>query len=110
MTRLSIIIVALTLTACGEPELSQPAHQPEHAAHQGHAAPTPAAEAPAAPAAQDVAIHTCPMHPEIRQEGPGSCPTCGMDLVVASEDPEVPMEHGAPQGREGHEGHDHHQH
>jgi Cu2+-exporting ATPase len=23
----------------------------------------------------------CPMHPEIIQEGPGSCPTCGMDLV-----------------------------
>lgn len=26
------------------------------------------------------AIHTCPMHPEIRQEGPGSCPICGMAL------------------------------
>lgn len=23
---------------------------------------------------------TCPMHPEIVQEGPGSCPICGMDL------------------------------
>ncbi len=26
------------------------------------------------------AIYTCPMHPEIEQEGPGSCPKCGMDL------------------------------
>jgi Cu+-exporting ATPase len=26
------------------------------------------------------AIHTCPMHPEIRQAGPGSCPICGMAL------------------------------
>ena len=26
------------------------------------------------------AIYTCPMHPEIRQEGPGSCPICGMAL------------------------------
>jgi Cu2+-exporting ATPase len=26
-------------------------------------------------------MYTCPMHPEIIQEGPGSCPTCGMDLV-----------------------------
>ncbi|MEZ5852027.1 MAG: heavy metal translocating P-type ATPase [Hyphomicrobiaceae bacterium] len=25
-------------------------------------------------------IYTCPMHPEIRQEGPGSCPLCGMAL------------------------------
>jgi Cu2+-exporting ATPase len=27
------------------------------------------------------AMYTCPMHPEIIQEGPGSCPICGMDLV-----------------------------
>jgi Cu+-exporting ATPase len=26
------------------------------------------------------AIYTCPMHPEIEQEGPGSCPKCGMAL------------------------------
>ena len=25
-------------------------------------------------------IHTCPMHPEILQTGPGSCPKCGMAL------------------------------
>jgi Cu+-exporting ATPase len=25
-------------------------------------------------------IFTCPMHPEVRQEGPGSCPKCGMAL------------------------------
>lgn len=25
-------------------------------------------------------IYTCPMHPEIRQEGPGDCPICGMGL------------------------------
>jgi Cu+-exporting ATPase len=25
---------------------------------------------------------TCPMHPEVIQEGPGSCPICGMDLVA----------------------------
>jgi Cu+-exporting ATPase len=29
----------------------------------------------------DVAItYTCPMHPEIRQQGPGNCPKCGMTL------------------------------
>jgi Cu+-exporting ATPase len=30
--------------------------------------------------AADNAIYTCPMHPEIRQVGPGSCPICGMAL------------------------------
>ena len=31
-------------------------------------------------AAQQEAIYTCPMHPEIRQKGPGNCPICGMAL------------------------------
>jgi len=26
-------------------------------------------------------IYTCPMHPEVQQEGPGTCPKCGMTLV-----------------------------
>ena len=32
------------------------------------------------PAAAPGTIYTCPMHPEVRQEGPGSCPICGMAL------------------------------
>jgi P-type Cu+ transporter len=32
---------------------------------------------PVAPAGT---IYTCPMHPEVRQVGPGSCPICGMAL------------------------------
>ncbi len=28
--------------------------------------------------------YTCPMHPEVRQEGPGSCPKCGMNLEPAA--------------------------
>ena len=28
----------------------------------------------------EVVEYTCPMHPEIRQTGPGSCPICGMAL------------------------------
>lgn len=27
-------------------------------------------------------IYTCPMHPEIQQEHPGSCPICGMPLEI----------------------------
>lgn len=26
-------------------------------------------------------IYTCPMHPEVRQERPGMCPECGMNLI-----------------------------
>ena len=33
-------------------------------------------------------IFTCPMHPEVRQTGPGSCPKCGMALEPA--EPAVP--------------------
>ena len=36
-------------------------------------------------------IYTCPMHPEIRQVGPGSCPICGMAL-----EPEVATADAAP--------------
>ncbi|MBY0383381.1 MAG: heavy metal translocating P-type ATPase [Xanthobacteraceae bacterium] len=32
------------------------------------------------PEAPSGTIYTCPMHPEIRQVGPGSCPICGMAL------------------------------
>jgi Cu+-exporting ATPase len=34
---------------------------------------------PSAPVA-DPRTYTCPMHPEVRQVGPGSCPKCGMAL------------------------------
>ena len=36
--------------------------------------------APAAGVLPEGTIYTCPMHPEIRQAGPGSCPICGMAL------------------------------
>jgi Cu+-exporting ATPase len=56
------------------------------------AAPTPPA-APAAPAAEG-AEWTCPMHPEVVQRGPGSCPICGMALehkapTLEQENPEL---------------------
>jgi Cu+-exporting ATPase len=31
-------------------------------------------------AKDDQRIYTCPMHPEVEQQGPGDCPKCGMDL------------------------------
>ena len=44
-------------------------------------APTSAEPAPAVPGA----MYICPMHPEIRQDHPGTCPICGMAL-----EPEMP--------------------
>lgn len=35
---------------------------------------------PLAPPGGPDAIYTCPMHPAVRQAGPGSCPICGMAL------------------------------
>lgn len=35
-------------------------------------------------AATAAAVFTCPMHPEVRQQGPGSCPKCGMALEPAT--------------------------
>ena len=64
---------------------------------QGYMAHERAATAPeAAPeTAGTPVIYTCPMHPEIRQRGPGTCPICGMALEPATvtlgeqEDPEL---------------------
>jgi len=44
-----------------------------------------------------VASHTCPMHPEIQHEGPGSCPRCGMALEpVAPHPPAAITEYVCP--------------
>ena len=46
------------------------------------------------PTASDSGVlYTCPMHPQIRQYGPGSCPICGMalePLTLTAEAPENP--------------------
>jgi Cu+-exporting ATPase len=42
--------------------------------------PKPASAAVPAPVVQPGVKYTCPMHPEIVQDGPGSCPICGMAL------------------------------
>ncbi|MCA9015313.1 MAG: heavy metal translocating P-type ATPase [Planctomycetaceae bacterium] len=55
--------------------------------HAGHPEPKqPAVSAPAG------TIYSCPMHPEIEQVGPGSCPICGMDL-----EPIMPQKEESPE-------------
>ena len=57
----------------------------QHCVHAFQADPqsflTKKTEKPAARSADIGAQYTCPMHPEIVQVGPGSCPKCGMALV-----------------------------
>lgn len=67
-------------------EYVQPA---EPAPSTAHRAPQP--HALAAPSG---AIYTCPMHPEVRQVGPGTCPKCGMalepvDVALEEDDSEL---------------------
>jgi len=68
-----------------------------HHMHEGHHVHevTPL-EPPVAPPADVPAgtIYTCPMHPEVRQIGPGHCPKCGMALeplmpTVGEDDGEI---------------------
>lgn len=65
----------------------QHAHGSHHSHHGSSNNPGPAAD--------PLAWYTCPMHPEVRQQGPGLCPKCGMALepempsATAEENPEL---------------------
>jgi membrane fusion protein, copper/silver efflux system len=43
-------------------------------------------------------VWTCPMHPEIRESGPGQCPICGMDLELEQDEAAAPTAPGAGAG------------
>jgi len=53
--------------------------------------PAPTTSGAAAANASDTRAYTCPMHPEVRQHGPGNCPKCGMAL-----EPEAPTLEDGP--------------
>ena len=56
-------------------------------------APGPAAAPPSGSAVTGAMQWTCPMHPEIVRDAPGSCPICGMALeprVITLEEPDNP--------------------
>ncbi len=56
------------------------AHHGHDHAHHGHDHAHHHAQAGAAKPAPAGTKYTCPMHPEIVQDGPGDCPICGMAL------------------------------
>src|SRR3989344_8755685 len=49
----------------------------------------------------DGVVYTCPMHPEIKQDRPGMCPECGMQLVPAKKK-KADMDHGTHDKHAGH--------
>ncbi|PSH63006.1 copper-translocating P-type ATPase [Phyllobacterium brassicacearum] len=55
-------------------------HVHEGHGHHHHQEGWPATQAATEPEAPEDVIYTCPMHPQIRQIGPGTCPICGMTL------------------------------
>jgi Cu+-exporting ATPase len=67
-----------------------PAHAHKHSAAAGEAH-SPKAAAGGGHATR-ASFYTCPMHPEVRQPGPGTCPKCGMALEL-----EVPRAAAATQ-------------
>jgi len=63
----------------------------EHCADTFHDHPHQYLKQDAAPAAASTVtagIYTCPMHPEVRQQGPGACPKCGMALEPVNPRPQ----------------------
>jgi P-type Cu+ transporter len=60
-----------TFHFCSAGCLSKFTADPARYLQPGSAGPRPAPQG---------AIYTCPMHPEVRQLGPGACPICGMAL------------------------------
>jgi len=49
-------------------------------ATNSHATHAHRAHSPSSVKESTAAMYTCPMHPEIQQQGPGTCPKCGMAL------------------------------
>ncbi|CAN7671717.1 copper-transporting P-type ATPase [Neorhizobium sp. LjRoot104] len=59
--------------------------------HQHETSKTEPAKAPSQAPAGERIVYTCPMHPQVRQIGPGNCPICGMTL-----EPETPAAVSGP--------------
>jgi Cu(I)/Ag(I) efflux system membrane fusion protein len=60
---LIILTIGIALLACS------PSKTNEHARHEAGQKESP------------LTRYTCPMHPNVVQDGPGKCPVCGMELV-----------------------------
>ncbi|MCA9019310.1 MAG: YHS domain-containing protein, partial [Planctomycetaceae bacterium] len=68
-------------SCCHHEQHQQHDHHGQHPSHKQEPQDVPAGT-----------IYSCPMHPEIEQVGPGSCPICGMDL-----EPLMPQKEESPE-------------
>lgn len=108
MKTLLLALLPLTL-ACGQ--AAEPPAPPAAAPAPTATAPTataPTAKAPTAETPAEGQLYTCPMHPDVMQHAPGSCPTCGMNLVPAEghDQGDAPAEEAKPaEDHADHEGH-----
>ncbi|WP_318284870.1 copper-translocating P-type ATPase [Halomonas denitrificans] len=55
-------------------------HELGSCCHDEHAEAEPGKNYDKVPEGFDGTVYTCPMHPEVREPGPGDCPLCGMAL------------------------------
>lgn len=96
------------------PEIGTPADQGGHD-HSGHATPTPKPAATPKPTAtphdhghpKAETVYSCPMHPEVRDTKPGSCPKCGMTLEPVSTPTPTSTPRPSPSAAPTPGGHDH---
>jgi DNA-directed RNA polymerase subunit RPC12/RpoP len=72
---LTVLLVASVLIAFPGCKAREKEKQPAAPAAETKGEPTIAAEQKAE------GYWTCPMHPEVKEKGPGKCPICGMKLV-----------------------------
>lgn len=72
----NIYFLALLLLQSVLPLAAQDIATEDHSGHQ-HSATVQQSVLP-----QAGALYACPMHPHIKQDTPGNCPICGMDLVL----------------------------
>lgn len=109
---LTLTALCALLTACTRPDLpggtGHPAEPGAPAATLHEAMRPEGSHAAPGAAAETAVIYTCPMHPEIRQSGPGECPKCGMDLVPETQAPaDAAAPESTPQEHDPHAGHNH---
>jgi Cu+-exporting ATPase len=72
-------------------------HSDGHPHHHGTGTSQAAAQPSRSATARDPrGDYTCPMHPEIRQVGPGTCPKCGMALELVAPQPTTRTEWTCP--------------
>ncbi len=73
-----LIFILLSLFALSSGNLL--AGDEQHAASKNQSAPEDASKT-----IEKNTIYTCPTHPDVRQNKPGQCPMCGMNLEPAKD-------------------------